>query len=96
MRPELPPGFEGAGVCAAALQRLCDSGHRGLVATDKGRAVCPTAGRRIRGRPGPRRSDWGPRRRIRRPGFAAGISSSSDRSQRSLSTLWHAATARSS
>jgi GNAT superfamily N-acetyltransferase len=38
MRPELPPGFEGAGVCAAALQRLCDSGHRGLVATDNGRA----------------------------------------------------------
>jgi len=39
VRPELPPGFEGAGVCAAALQRLCDSGHRGLVATDNGRAV---------------------------------------------------------
>ena len=39
MRPELPAGFEGAGVCAAALQRLCDSGHRGLVATDNGRAA---------------------------------------------------------
>ncbi|MBV8929762.1 MAG: GNAT family N-acetyltransferase [Mycobacteriaceae bacterium] len=39
VRPELPAGFGGAGVCVAALQRLCDSGHRGLVATDNGRAV---------------------------------------------------------
>jgi GNAT superfamily N-acetyltransferase len=39
VRPELPADFEDAGVCAAALQRLCDSGHRGLVATDEGRTV---------------------------------------------------------
>ena len=39
VRPELPSGFEDAGVCAAALQRLCDSGHHGLVATDNGRVV---------------------------------------------------------
>jgi GNAT superfamily N-acetyltransferase len=39
VRPELPVGFGSAGVCAAALQRLCDSGHRGLVATDNGRTV---------------------------------------------------------
>jgi GNAT superfamily N-acetyltransferase len=35
----LPSGFEDAGVCAAALQRLCDSGHRGLIATADGRMV---------------------------------------------------------
>ena len=39
VRPELPTGFDSAAVCAAALQRLCDSGHRGLVATDNGRTV---------------------------------------------------------
>jgi hypothetical protein len=39
MRPELPAGFEDAGVCAATLQRLCDSGHRGLVATGNGRTI---------------------------------------------------------
>jgi len=39
VRPELPAGFGTAGVCAAELQRLCDSGHRGLVATDDGRMV---------------------------------------------------------
>jgi hypothetical protein len=39
MRPELPAGFEDAGVCAAALQHLCDSGHRGLVATGNGRTI---------------------------------------------------------
>jgi len=39
IRPELPDGFGDAGVCAAALRRLCDSGHHGLVATDSGRAV---------------------------------------------------------
>jgi GNAT superfamily N-acetyltransferase len=39
VRPELPAGFSSAGVCASALQRLCDSGHRGLVATDNGRTV---------------------------------------------------------
>ena len=39
LRPELPAGFSGTDVCAAALQRLCDSGHRGLVATDNGRTV---------------------------------------------------------
>ena len=39
VRPELPAGFGSADVCATALQRLCDSGHRGLVATDHGRTV---------------------------------------------------------
>jgi GNAT superfamily N-acetyltransferase len=39
VRPELPAGFEDADVCAAALQGLCDSGYRGLVATDNGRTV---------------------------------------------------------
>jgi GNAT superfamily N-acetyltransferase len=39
LRPELPASFEGAGVCAAALQRLRDSGHRGLVVTSAGRTV---------------------------------------------------------
>ena len=39
MRPELPTGFEDIGVCATALQRLCDSGHRGLVATGNGRTI---------------------------------------------------------
>ena len=39
VRPELPAGFEGAGVCAAALQRLCDSGHhfRGRETEDRPR-----------------------------------------------------------
>jgi hypothetical protein len=32
VRPELPAAFEGGQACAAALQRLRDSGHRGLVA----------------------------------------------------------------
>jgi hypothetical protein len=36
VRPELPSGFEDAGVCAAGLQRLCGGGHRGLVATGDG------------------------------------------------------------
>jgi GNAT superfamily N-acetyltransferase len=57
VRPELPAGFGSAGVCAAALQRLCDSGHRGLVATDSGRMVAvmtatvrqhPAGGRYVR------------------------------------------------
>ena len=39
VRPELPAGFDTADVCAAALQRLRDSGHGGLVATDNGRTV---------------------------------------------------------
>lgn len=39
VRPELPAGFGTAEVCAAALQRLRDSGHRGLVATEDGRTV---------------------------------------------------------
>jgi GNAT superfamily N-acetyltransferase len=43
VRPELPGGFEDARVCAAALQRLCDSGHRGLVATENGRTVAVMA-----------------------------------------------------
>jgi GNAT superfamily N-acetyltransferase len=57
VRPELPAGFGSAAVCAAALQRLCDSGHHGLVATDNGRTVAvmtaavrqnPVAGRYAR------------------------------------------------
>jgi hypothetical protein len=36
VRPELPAGFDGAEVCAAAPQRLCDGGHHGLVATGNG------------------------------------------------------------
>ena len=57
VRPELPVGFDSGDVCAAALQRLCDSGHRGLVATDNGRTVAvmtatvrenPAAGRYAR------------------------------------------------
>src|SRR2546421_79831 len=32
VRPGLPAGFGSAGLCAAALQRLCGSGHRRLVA----------------------------------------------------------------
>jgi GNAT superfamily N-acetyltransferase len=39
LRPELPAGFEDAGVCAAVLQGLCDSGHRGLVASGNGRTI---------------------------------------------------------
>ena len=39
VRPELPAGFEDAGACAAALQRLCDSGHRGLAAAGNGRTI---------------------------------------------------------
>src|SRR5450432_3392083 len=37
VRPELPAGFDSADVCAAALQQLRDSGHRGLVVTGNGR-----------------------------------------------------------
>jgi GNAT superfamily N-acetyltransferase len=43
VRPELPAAFEDPGVCAAALQRLCDSGQHGLVATDHGRVVAVMA-----------------------------------------------------
>jgi len=39
VRPELPAAFEDAGACAGALQRLRDSGHRGLVATGGGRTL---------------------------------------------------------
>ncbi len=39
VRPELPAAFESAKVCAAALQRLSDSGHHGLVAIEGGRTV---------------------------------------------------------
>lgn len=39
LRPELPAGFADAGVCAAALQRLRASGHRGLVATSHGHTL---------------------------------------------------------
>jgi hypothetical protein len=49
MRPELPAGFEDAGVCAAALQRLCDSGQHGLVVMGDG-GVLPRSWPRQRGR----------------------------------------------
>jgi len=39
LRPELPAGFSSADVCAAGLEGLRGSGHRGLVATDSGRTV---------------------------------------------------------
>ena len=39
VRPGLPADFGSAGLCAAALERLCSSGHRGLVATENGRTV---------------------------------------------------------
>ena len=39
VRPELPASFEAADVCTAALHRLCDSAHRGLVATGNGRTL---------------------------------------------------------
>ena len=56
-RPELPAAFDSAEVCAAALERLCGSGHHGLVATQDGRAVAvmtaavrenPAAGQYVR------------------------------------------------
>jgi GNAT superfamily N-acetyltransferase len=57
VRPELPAAFEDAGACAAALQRLRDSGYRGLVVADGGRTAAvmtamvrapPTGGRYAR------------------------------------------------
>ncbi len=39
VRPGLPADFGSAGLCEAALERLCGSGHRGLVATENGRTV---------------------------------------------------------
>jgi len=39
VRSELPVSFCSADVCAAALEGLFGSGHRGLVATDSGRTV---------------------------------------------------------
>jgi GNAT superfamily N-acetyltransferase len=43
VRPELPAAFEDPDVCAAALQRLCDSGHHGLVVMGDGRAAAVMA-----------------------------------------------------
>jgi GNAT superfamily N-acetyltransferase len=43
VRPELPAVFEDPDVCTAELQRLCDSGHHGLVVTDNGRAAAVMA-----------------------------------------------------
>jgi GNAT superfamily N-acetyltransferase len=43
VRPELPAAFEDPDVCTAALQRLCDSGHHGLVVMAKGRAAAVIA-----------------------------------------------------
>ena len=39
VRSELPASFSSTDVCAAALEGLRGSGHRGLVATDSGRTV---------------------------------------------------------
>jgi GNAT superfamily N-acetyltransferase len=55
-RPELPAAFDSPDVCTAALQRLCDSGHHGLVVMGSARLpccgpVCTRAGRRVRRRP---------------------------------------------
>jgi GNAT superfamily N-acetyltransferase len=38
-RPELPACYTDAARCAAALQRLLDTGHRGILATDRGRPL---------------------------------------------------------
>jgi GNAT superfamily N-acetyltransferase len=43
VRPELPAAFQDPEVCTAALQRLCDSGHHGLVVMDNGRAAAVMA-----------------------------------------------------
>ncbi len=43
VRPELPAAFEDPDVCAAALQRLCDSSQHGLVVMDNGRAAAVMA-----------------------------------------------------
>jgi GNAT superfamily N-acetyltransferase len=42
-RPELPADFDAEDACAAALQRLRDAGHRGLVVTADGSAVAVIA-----------------------------------------------------
>ena len=39
VRPELSAAFASPDVCTAALQRLCDSGHHGLVVMGDGRAA---------------------------------------------------------
>ena len=43
VRPELPAAFENPDVCTAALQRLCDSGQRGLVVMGNRRAAAVMA-----------------------------------------------------
>jgi GNAT superfamily N-acetyltransferase len=43
VRPELPAAFEDPDVCTAALQRLCDSGHHGLVVMGNRRAAAVMA-----------------------------------------------------
>jgi GNAT superfamily N-acetyltransferase len=43
IRPELPAAFEDPDVCTAALQRLCDIGHHGLVVMGDRRAVAVMA-----------------------------------------------------
>ena len=42
-RPELPAAFDIPDVCTAALQRLCDSGHHGVVVMNDGRAAAVMA-----------------------------------------------------
>src|SRR5208282_2460340 len=43
VRPELPAAFDSPDFCMAALQRLCDSGHHGLVVMGNGRAAAVMA-----------------------------------------------------
>jgi hypothetical protein len=62
-RPELPTEFERAQTCAAALQRLRDIGHRGLVVTADGRAVAVIAA-------AVRENATGPYARLPAEGFA--------------------------
>lgn len=50
-RPELPASFTDPASCAAALRHLLDTGHRGVLATDRGRPVALMAAtvREVRG-----------------------------------------------
>ena len=42
--PGLPSAFAGAEACSAALQRLLDGGHSGVVASKRGRALAVMTG----------------------------------------------------
>jgi hypothetical protein len=52
LQPGLPAAFDSAGTCAAGLRRLCDSGHHGLIASDRGRTVAVLAVSVCEGRAG--------------------------------------------